>query len=69
MLQETSGLFEDFVRTSKQVYYDNDQVKTNPNVKREAALYDGDGDTDAEDAPPPPSKRRSRSRNVCVTPP
>jgi len=56
------GLFEDIVRVCKQVYYDNDEPKANPNVKREAA---SDEDTDTDDAPP--SKRRNV--NVCVSPP
>jgi len=56
------GLFEDIVRVSKQVYYDNDELKESSNVKvrREAAL---DEDTDTNDIP---SKKR---RHVCVSPP
>eukprot|EP00986_Skeletonema_menzelii_P012298 scaffold6723_cov73-Skeletonema_menzelii.AAC.1 len=53
------GLFEDIVRLSKQVYYDNDEVKADSKVKREAL----DEDTDTEDAPP------SKRSNVCVSPP
>ena len=54
------GLFEDIVRN--QVYYDNDELNPNSNVKvkREAA---SDEDTDTDDVPP---KKR---RNVCVSPP
>ena len=56
------GLFEDIVRVSKQVYYDNDELKESSNVKvkREAAL---DEDTDTDDASP------RKRRNVCVSPP
>ena len=52
------GLFEDVVRT--QVYYDNGEVKSDSNVKREAPF---DEDTDTDDAPP------SKRRNVCISPP
>ena len=55
------GEFEDIVRFSKKVYYENDEVKVDSNVKREAPF---DEDTDTEDAPPP-----SKRRNVCVSPP
>ena len=54
------GLFEDFVRVSKQVYYDNDElVLEESNVTSEATSHE---DTDSEDALP-----RKRC-NVCVTP-
>eukprot|EP00986_Skeletonema_menzelii_P018759 scaffold26702_cov104-Skeletonema_menzelii.AAC.2 len=55
------GLFEDIVRVevSEKVYYDNDEVKADSKVKREAL----DEDTDTEDAPP------SKRSNVCVSPP
>jgi hypothetical protein len=47
---------------SKQVYYDNDELKESSNVKvqRKAA---SDEDTDTDDVP---SKKRS---DVCVSPP
>jgi len=51
------GLFEDIVRSSKQVYYENDVLVLESNVKREAT-EDNDTDDDL------PSKRC----NVCVTP-
>jgi len=54
------GVFEDGVRVSKQVYYDNDEPKANSNVKRESP---SDEDTDTDDAP---TRKR---RNVCVSPP
>ena len=54
------GMFDDFFRSHKQRYYDNDEVKANPKVKREDPC---DEDTDNEDAPP------SKRRNVCVSPP
>ena len=54
------GLFEDVVRSSKQVYYENDEVKADPNVKREAPW---DEDTDTEEGPP------SKRRNVSISPP
>lgn len=45
------GVFEDIVRVEvrKQVYYDNDELKSESKVKREAPW---DEDTDTEDAPP-----------------
>ena len=56
------GEFENIVRSCKQVYYENDVLKadTDVKVKREAAF---DEDTDTEDAPP------TKRRNVCVSPP
>jgi len=54
------GLFEDIVRSSKQVYYDNDEVKSNSIVKRESP---SDEDTDTDDAPP------MKRRNVSISPP
>ena len=54
------GVFDNIERVSKQVYYDNDEIKSNPNVKREAPSHE---DTDTDDAPP------SKRRNVCVSPP
>ena len=54
------GEFENIVRSSEKVYYENDEVKVNPKVKREAPC---DEDTDTEDDPP------SKRRNVCVSPP
>jgi len=57
------GLFEDIVRSSKQVYYDNDEVISNSNVKREAP---SDEDTDTDDAPP--LYRCSKRRNVSMSP-
>ena len=58
-------MFRDFVRSCKQVNYENDDVKADSNVgvKREAQL-DEDEDTDTEDAPP--SKRRNV---VSMSPP
>ena len=54
------GQFENIyivrVEVSEQVYYENDEVKSDSNVKREAL----DADTDNEDAPP------SKRRNICV---
>ena len=55
------GFFEDIVRLRTQVFYENDKVKVDPNVKREAP---SDEDTVTNDAPPRPRKRR----NVCVSP-
>jgi len=57
---EKCGLFEDIVRVSKKVYYDNGEVKSNSNVKREAP---SDEDTDTDEGRP------SKRRNVCVSPP
>ena len=54
------GEFENIVRLSERVIYENDEVKANVGVKREAQL---DEDTDNEDAPP------AKRRNVCVSPP
>ena len=56
-----SSLFEDTIRTKKQVYYENGQVKpdSNVNVKREALF---DTDTDNEDASP------SKRCNVRLSP-
>ena len=56
------GEFENIVRFSEKVYYDNDELKLDSYVKREAPF---DEDTDAEDDEAPPTKRR----NVCVSPP
>ena len=53
------GQFENIIRLSEQVYYDNDEIKPNSNVKRESPY---DDDTDNEDAPP------SKRRNVCISP-
>ena len=52
------GLFDDI----KQVHYENDEVKSDSNVKREAP---SDEDTDTDVAPPRRSKRR---RNVSISP-
>jgi hypothetical protein len=54
------GFFEDIVRVSKHVYYENDELKANPIVKREAP-----SDEDTDDAPP----RKRRNVNACVSPP
>ena len=54
------GEFEDIVRFSKRVIYEDGEVKEDSNVKREAQF---DVDTDTEGAPP------SKRRNVCVSPP
>ena len=53
------GAFENIVRFSEQVYYENDELKVDSKMKREAL----DEDTDTEDFPP------SKRRNVCVSPP
>ena len=53
------GEFEN-IRFSEKVYYDNDELKVDSNVKREAPF---DEDTDTEDAPP------TKRHNVCVSPP
>mmetsp|Transcript_3682 Transcript_3682/g.5340 ORF Transcript_3682/g.5340 Transcript_3682/m.5340 type:complete len:122 (+) Transcript_3682:3-368(+) len=54
------GVFEDIVRVSKKVYYDNGEIKSNSNVKREAP---SDEDTDTDEGRP------SKRCNVCVSPP
>ena len=43
------GLFEDIIRSSKQVYYENDEVKSDSIVKRETT---SDVDTDTDEGPP-----------------
>jgi len=47
------GFFEDIVRVSKRVYYDNDDLKANSNVKREASS-DEDTDPTQQASQPPP---------------
>jgi hypothetical protein len=47
------GFFEDIVRVSKRVYYDNDDLKANSNVKREAPS-DEDTDPTQQASQPPP---------------
>ena len=58
------GEFENIVRVevSERVIYENDELKVDSNVKREAPFNE---DTDAEDDEAPPAKRS----NVCVSPP
>ena len=55
------GAFDDIIRYNKRVYYENDEVKSDSNVKREAP---SDNDTDTDVAPP----RRSKRRNVSISP-
>ena len=52
-------MFDDIIRARKQVYYENDEVKVDPNVKRETT---SDVDTDTEEGPP------SKRRNVSISP-
>ena len=56
------GSFTDSVRVvvERHIYYENDEVKPDPNVKSESVY---DQDTDNEDSPP------RKRRNICVTPP
>mmetsp|Transcript_2652 Transcript_2652/g.4014 ORF Transcript_2652/g.4014 Transcript_2652/m.4014 type:complete len:97 (+) Transcript_2652:30-320(+) len=60
--ERSVAFFEDIVRVSKKVYYDNGEIKSDPNenVKREAP---SDEDTDSDEGRP------SKRRNVCVSPP
>ena len=55
------GLFDDIVRVRKQVYYENDDAKSDAKVKREAPW---DEDTDTDVTPP----RRRKRRNVGLLP-
>eukprot|EP00984_Skeletonema_dohrnii_P016927 scaffold7611_cov79-Skeletonema_dohrnii-CCMP3373.AAC.2 len=55
------GAFDDIIRYNKRVYYENDEVKSDSNVKREAP---SDDDTDTDDVVPP---RRSKRRNSSDT--